>query len=72
MHDAAMLDLASTLTPSTATRLGKLMTDVRKHVELWWGYAGGTGGDSAVVKVEVHAPGVDGAGCSVEAVGKER
>ena len=39
------------------------MTDVRKHVELWWWFPGGTGGDSALTRVEVHAPGVEGAGC---------
>ena len=36
------------LTSSTATRLGKFMNDVRKHVEIWWRFDGGTGGDSAV------------------------
>ena len=41
---------ANTRTPSAATRLGKMMTDVRKNGKLWWWYADGAGGDSAVAK----------------------
>ena len=35
-------------TPSTASRSGKKLTDVRKNEDLWWWYADGAGGDSAV------------------------
>ena len=55
MPNAVVLACVNT----TATRLGKLMADVCKHVELWWWYAGVRGGDSAVARVKVHAPGVE-------------
>ena len=51
---------------------------MRIHLELWWWFTGGRGGESAVDGGEVHASGVDGAGrgdaatAAVEAVGKER
>ena len=48
MSDAVVLVIANTLTPSSATRLGKIMSDVRKYGDLWWWYAGGAGGDIAV------------------------
>ena len=61
MRDAVVLVFANTLRPSTAIRLGKIMSDVL-NVEIWWWYAGGTGGDSAVAGSKFHAPGLDGAG----------
>ena len=48
IRDAVVLACVNTLTSSTATRLEKFVTDVPKHVKLWWWNAGGTGGDSAV------------------------
>ena len=57
MRDAIVPACVKTLTSSTATRLGKLMYLLRLP------QLGGTGGDSAVARVEVHTPGVDGAGC---------
>ena len=62
MRDAVVLVCVHTFTSSTATRSGNFMTDVRKHVKLWWWYAGGTGGDGAVTGGKVQAPGVHGAG----------
>ena len=39
------------------------MNDQRKHVDFWWWFDGGTGGDGAVARNKVNAPEVDGAGC---------
>ena len=61
MRDAVVLALGNTLTPSIATRSGKKLTDVRKNEDLWWWYADGAGGDSAVTTGEVQPP-ASGAG----------
>ena len=47
---------ANALTPSTATHLGKKLTDVRKNGDLWWWYAGRAGGDRTVAGCKVHVP----------------
>ena len=57
MVDSVVHVFANTLTPSTATRLGKRLTFVRQNWHLWW-YAG----DSAVARSEVQAPVAVGAG----------
>ena len=38
LGDAVVLVFANTLTPSTGTRLGKIMTDVPKCGDLGWWY----------------------------------
>ena len=48
IRDAVVLAFANTLTPSTATRSGKKLTDLRKKEDLWCWHADGACGDSAV------------------------
>ena len=44
-----------THTPSTATRSGQKLSDVRTDENLWLGYADGAGGDGAVTGCTVQA-----------------
>ena len=55
LHDAAVLGLSNTLTPSTSTRSGQKLFDVRMNEDLWWECADGAGGDSAVTEGKVQA-----------------
>ena len=81
MGDAVVVLFANTFIPSTATRLGNMLTDVRKNGDLWWWYAGGAGGDSAATvlalggKVQAPAYGVGRdklTRAALEAVGRVR
>ena len=45
MGDAVVLAFAHTVTPSTATRWGKELTDVRKNEDFWWWHEDGAGSD---------------------------
>ena len=56
VRDAVVVVFANTLTPSTATRLGKLMTDVRKNGDLWLWKTGGVRRRQCCRGVKVHAP----------------
>ena len=60
MQDAVVLAFANTLTPSIATRSGQKLTELRMNEDLWWWYADGASGDSAVTEGKVQTRASDG------------
>ena len=53
MPDAVVLALANMFTPSIAARSDQKLSDVRMNEDLWWRYADGAGGHSAVAEGKV-------------------